>query len=176
MRGAFKDLTGESKYSLTIIGLTDKDTKLNRLMWKVLCKCGNETKVSTGDWNSNRAKTCGCSKFRKGKDNPLWKHGAKKTAEEEYIYKIKKMYGIDYELYQLMNNMQDGKCAICNNPPNIKTRIKRLVVDHCHDTNRIRGLLCNSCNRGIGLLRDNSNILNKAFNYIKRNEVNHVFA
>ena len=174
--GAHKDLTGESKNLLTIVGLAGKDIKLNRIMWKAVCKCGGTIKVCAGDWNSGRAKTCGCSKFRKGKDNPLWKHGKKLTSEEDYFSRLPKRYGIDYELYTLMYDMQNGVCAICNKKPLAQGRIKRLVVDHCHKTKKIRGLLCNSCNRAIGFLQDSSVILNNAHNYVRRNEVNNVFA
>lgn len=176
MVGKYVDLTGQSKNNLTIIGFAEKDTKNNRIMWKALCKCGKEVKVCTGDWNSGRAKSCGCFRSRKGESHPNFIHGLTKTTEYEYKAKIKARYGIDYELYQLMFEMQDGKCLICNRPPKQQSKMQRLVVDHCHYTNKVRGLLCSTCNRGIGFLQDSSKILNNAFNYLKRNEVNHVFA
>jgi hypothetical protein len=172
--GLHKDLTGESKHFLTIVGLADKDIRHNRIMWKALCKCGKETKVCTGDWNAGRAKTCGCSKFRKGIDNPMWKHGKKTSSEDNYKYQLTRRYGIDFELYQLIHDMQDGLCAICFHAPQGKS--KRLFVDHCHNTKRVRGLLCGSCNSAIGLLKENSTILNNAHIYVKRNEANNVFA
>ena len=59
---------------------------------------------------------------------------------------------------------QDGKCAICS-----KTNKsgKRLFVDHCHRTGRIRGLLCGPCNNAIGLFYDNPELMNKAAAYLK---------
>lgn len=69
-------------------------------------------------------------------------------------------YGITLEEYEQLMKKQDNKCAICGEE-------KQLVVDHDHKTKKIRGLLCNQCNTGIGLLKDNTNILQKSINYLK---------
>ena len=59
---------------------------------------------------------------------------------------------------------QGGKCAICGTQ--YVLGLKRLALDHCHETGRIRGLLCGSCNRGLGLFRDNPERLRKAIEYL----------
>jgi hypothetical protein len=57
---------------------------------------------------------------------------------------------------------QDNKCAICN------TSVSgNLHIDHCHNSNKIRGLLCGSCNRGLGLFKDNSAVLASAIKYLE---------
>lgn len=61
---------------------------------------------------------------------------------------------------------QRGRCAICS-----RTEAElgeQLCVDHCHDTGRVRGLLCRSCNLGIGYLKDNSERVWQAFAYLVR--------
>lgn len=86
----------------------------------------------------------------------------KKTAQE-WRYNLKKNYGITPTEYLILLGQQMGVCAIC------KTKCisgRKLAVDHCHDTNRVRGLLCCNCNRGIGLLKHNVNILTAALDYI----------
>ncbi len=65
--------------------------------------------------------------------------------------------------------MQNYVCAICNNPETIidhnTKQIKPLAIDHCHQSGKIRGLLCAACNIGIGHLRHNSILLRKAAKY-----------
>lgn len=56
---------------------------------------------------------------------------------------------------------QNGLCAICAQPSD-----ETLALDHCHTTGEFRGLLCRRCNTGIGLLRDDKEILQKAINYL----------
>ena len=58
-----------------------------------------------------------------------------------------------------MFDSQNGKCAICDKEPN------KLVVDHCHDSGKIRGLLCHSCNRSISIF-ERADILNRAMKYL----------
>lgn len=66
-------------------------------------------------------------------------------------YKLKKKYGITLLQYEQLLVSQNGLCAICKLPP-IE---KRLAVDHCHTTKKIRGLLCFRCNLALGYLKDN---------------------
>jgi hypothetical protein len=54
-------------------------------------------------------------------------------------------YGLALDEYEQMLANQDGVCAICH-------RDRPLVVDHCHDSDEVRGLLCSPCNTAIGLL------------------------
>lgn len=79
--------------------------------------------------------------------------------------KLKKAYGIDVSQYQKMLESQCFKCAVCNKE-HIEAEKKRLVVDHCHTTNKIRGLLCNNCNTALGLLQENLDTINNLKNYI----------
>ena len=77
----------------------------------------------------------------------------------------KTLYGITREEYEKKMIDQDGKCAICSHLP--KKDQKKLCVDHCHSTGLFRGLLCQSCNRGIGLIGENKATLIKAIEYLK---------
>jgi len=54
-------------------------------------------------------------------------------------------HGIDLEDFEKLSARQEHKCGICG-------REVPLVVDHCHESERIRGLLCSNCNAGIGLI------------------------
>jgi len=71
-------------------------------------------------------------------------------------------YGITVEEYDTMYQRQDGKCMICGKSPE-----NTLCVDHCHTTGKVRGLLCGTCNRGIGLLQDDPKLCLAAAKYLK---------
>ena len=72
-------------------------------------------------------------------------------------YYLKRKFGITEEFYDSLVKQQKGVCAICHGPPNGGPRGRQeiLFVDHCHESGRIRGLLCFRCNSALGLLRDN---------------------
>lgn len=72
------------------------------------------------------------------------------------------------EDYNNMLESQNYLCAICNRHYTevIHGKKKRLCIDHCHTTGKIRGLLCDKCNRGLGLFCDSYDILMSAINYL----------
>jgi hypothetical protein len=83
-------------------------------------------------------------------------------------YDLIKAYNITVKEYNQMLDAQQGECAICHrNHTTLNGRKKFLCVDHDHDTKEIRGLLCDKCNRGIGLFNDNKYLLQRAINYLK---------
>lgn len=79
-------------------------------------------------------------------------------------WQLKRRYGITAEQYDEMLRRQNGLCAICR----ATSRDGRtLVVDHCHKTGEVRGLLCNPCNVGLANFRDNMVSLVRAIEYLK---------
>jgi len=76
-------------------------------------------------------------------------------------------YGISQDHYDLMFELQVGKCEICfSTDP--KHTSGRFVVDHCHDSDQVRGLLCGECNFMIGKARDDISLLENAIEYLRR--------
>lgn len=71
------------------------------------------------------------------------------------------------EEYEQLFKAQDGKCRVCSTEPSDE---KRLCVDHNHITGKIRGLLCDRCNRAIGLMKDDYSIIQKAANYLRETD------
>lgn len=97
------------------------------------------------------------------------KYKEKSRLKEREKSLIKK-YGINLEQYQMIHDSQKGLCKICGNTetslqPNGKD-IKDLCVDHCHKTNKVRGLLCHNCNAGIGHFNDDVKKLQSAIIYL----------
>lgn len=77
-------------------------------------------------------------------------------------------YGITQADYDEMLTAQGGMCACCGGPPNGAGN--RLYVDHDHGTRHVRGLLCFSCNSGIGALGDTIEGLRRALDYLERSQ------
>lgn len=82
---------------------------------------------------------------------------------------LDKTYGLTLEQYNEIYRVQNGKCAICKEEGftlNPKQKLK-IVVDHCHKTGRVRGMLCHNCNRALGLLQDKVEYLQTAIGYLE---------
>lgn len=71
----------------------------------------------------------------------------------------------------LIRDDQGGMCGICRQLLSKESRY--VVVDHCHETNRIRGLLCISCNTGLGMFKDKIWILKQAIDYLEHANPEH---
>lgn len=120
---------------------TDKNTKDG---YRYCCKSCNIN--MTKKWNKeNKEKKLQNNK--KWNDSKLlgWKYGSLEEYNEIFV-------------------KQNGKCLICE-----KESDKKLHLDHCHVTNKVRGLLCFRCNIGIGYLMDNISILKNAIKYLEDN-------
>ncbi len=77
-----------------------------------------------------------------------------------------KKYGMTVEEVDYQISVRDNKCDICGQESD--HRFKKLNVDHCHETNVVRGLLCFSCNVMIGQSKDNPEVLRKAADYLEK--------
>lgn len=93
----------------------------------------------------------------------------KRTAEEtKNLYKsraFKRKYGITKEDFYVLKSKQNNKCAICEN---ILENDKKSHMDHCHDTGKLRGVLCTTCNVGLGMFKDSLLLLKSAVKYVKK--------
>jgi DNA-directed RNA polymerase subunit RPC12/RpoP len=87
---------------------------------------------------------------------------------------LKRRYNITQQEYDTKLASQDYKCAICGKDASDNKRGKRidpLHVDHCHETNKLRDLLCHSCNSGLGQFKDNIETLQKAIDYLHKHMI-----
>lgn len=100
----------------------------------------------------------------RAKENRRRNYELNKEKNTEYStwYNRKRKLGITKENYIELLEEQKGVCSICK-----QTCTKSLAVDHDHTTGKIRGLLCNSCNRGLGYLKDSVAILKAATSYLE---------
>lgn len=88
--------------------------------------------------------------------------------------RLKYEYGIDSVTYDEMLKHQDNVCAICLQPETklhkVTGSLKRLAVDHCHVTGKVRGLLCFDCNSSLGKFKDSIDNLQRAIEYLNKNK------
>lgn len=88
-----------------------------------------------------------------------------KAPEKRLASRLKSIYGISINEYRGMYKSQNGKCAICNKDYELGSNVG-LAVDHCHKHGHVRGLLCTSCNNGLGRFEDNVEFLSNAIAYL----------
>ncbi|MFE1192932.1 endonuclease VII domain-containing protein [Streptomyces olivaceoviridis] len=140
---------------LSEFSLSSKATETRNAVYRSDCKvcCSERTK----QW------------FR---DNPGRAQANKRKAN------LAANYGLTVADYHALLRSQGGVCAICGkDEPNAHGRTGkqfRLSVDHCHQTGAVRGLLCQKCNRAIGLLGDDPVLMRKAISYLLRHRKNTV--
>lgn len=81
-----------------------------------------------------------------------------------------KKYGITWEQYCEMLEAQGGLCAICRRPERLmlRGRLRRLSVDHDHETEAVRDLLCDACNNGLAKFDEEPDLLRAAADYLER--------
>lgn len=110
----------------------------------------------------------------------MWRKDIEKTRAQRRKYQqqpnrkiikrrsdLKKYYGMTISDYEIMLAAQNGVCAICKIlPEGCGTIQQKLHVDHCHDTERVRGLLCNNCNNGLGRFKHLPANLHAAIDYL----------
>ncbi len=90
------------------------------------------------------------------KNNPELLKKIRDNSARKHLYKIRK------EQFEQMKKSQKNKCLICK-----QKFVKTPHIDHCHKTNKIRGLLCCFCNTGLGNFKDNQEFLQSAINYLQ---------
>lgn len=85
---------------------------------------------------------------------------------------LRDRYGLSEEAYNQLYKKQKGMCAICGKEEGMAISHDPsgsvLQVDHCHTTDKIRGLLCRDCNVGLGKVKENISILKRMINYINK--------
>jgi len=139
-------------------------------MTKTCSKCGEDKPLSkfNKDYRRNGRLLSWCKackseynhKYRTEYKEQIRERGCTQRAN----HRLQQRYGITIAKYDEKLEAQGGGCAICGATP--EENGKRLNVDHDHETGAVRGLLCGSCNRAIGLFQDDPNIMRSAVNYM----------
>lgn len=104
-------------------------------------------------------------------------HYNKKYPEKHKILRtnnhLQKRYGLNLKEYKILLKYQNSVCAICKQKETRKdshsNNVTKLSIDHCHKSGKVRGILCNKCNNGLGRFKDDIKLLKSAIDYLKRN-------
>ena len=130
-------------------------------MLKICKVCGIEKNISDFYTGRKDCKDCKNTKARQWrKDNP---ENTERNLVRMRERNKERRYGITQEQFDQMLLDQNNRCKICDN--DFKNS-KDTHIDHCHNTNRVRGLLCNSCNMALGQFNDDIEFMNNAIKYL----------
>lgn len=136
------------------------NSSLNVKRWRILNK----------DWYKEYTKQYHRRSYVKENIKKWRKENPDKVKKMRKKAHLKAEYNITLEYYENLLKQQKYKCAICFNKEialDSLGNIRPLNIDHCHKTNKVRGLLCLVCNLGLGKFKDNIKILKQAINYLK---------
>ena len=104
------------------------------------------------------------------KRNEASREWHRKNRDRVRDIRLQREFGITAADYEQMLVDQGGKCAICGSTDPAGKHGKRFAVDHCHETNKVRGLLCGRCNVMLGNAKDDPGTLRAAADYLERAE------
>lgn len=147
-------------------------------------RCKRCTRKRNGEYKKNNRFLINERNQRDKDKNPeKWKQIYKlqhQKRKEQYgdILSLKKVCEarkITLDQHREMVERQNNVCAICGEPETRKGKTGdtlRLTIDHCHTTNKVRGLLCHNCNTGIGKFKDDSIRMYRAIRYVKQGGFN----
>jgi len=131
------------------------------------------SKCSNKNWQKNnkeRYKTSKKEAQNKRKlDNPekYYAERRKNARKNQKWSYIKRQYNLTKDQYFLMLDLQNSRCKICNN---IFENSAKTHIDHDHNTGKVRGILCQKCNHGLGMFNDNIQLFYNAIQYLQQNK------
>lgn len=122
------------------------------------------------DFHKSKTKRLGAWIYCKSCENKRARERRAKDKDTYRSIRLKNRHGITLNDYNEILRDQNNCCLICGSEnTRYKGEMRVLVVDHCHDTGKIRGLLCNLCNLGLGYFKDRVDLLSRAITYLEVN-------
>lgn len=133
------------------------------LPYKDCSNCEKRKDKSEFYWDNRRDRIDSwCKECRKAAHREYYEANREQALAYARDYRLKAEYGISQKDYEDLYEQQEGKCALCGK----EEQTKPLYIDHCHDTGRIRGLLCPPCNSALGALGDSPKAIKQALKYV----------
>ena len=128
---------------------------------KQCCSCSKAK--PTADFSPDKSKKDGLASLCKECRNLRY---SSRYSRSYRCKRLQALYGITADEYDLLCKAQGGTCAICKSKETGRND-QWFCVDHDHATGNVRGLLCNNCNRALGLFQDNESIIKTAEQYVR---------
>lgn len=149
---------------LLVIKGTEND-RFGHARWLCQCDCGEKVVRGASYLRKKKFSSCGCNR------TPLKSNESQKDRRKR-DFGLQRQYGITLEEYEVCWVAQQGRCHICKlqmtEPrPQKGQASTTVVVDHDHETGKMRALLCKKCNTGLGFFNDNVDLLQKAIKYLE---------
>lgn len=149
----FCEAVGERPEGNFVLNRPDRTKLYSPDNWEWLEKLKKEEDETDKDWWARK-----------------WKDARTRNPDLEYDRNLQRSFGIGLDEYLQKFQNQNGVCAICNLPETAVNGhskiVRRLAVDHCHTTGKIRDLLCSRCNTTLGKLNEDLELLEKIKQYI----------
>lgn len=152
----FCDAVGERPEGNFVLNRPNKNKPYSPHNWEWLEKLKKEEDEADKDWWARK-----------------WKDARTRNPDVEYHRNLQRSFGIGLDEYLEKFKNQNGLCAICEKPETSLSQsktLRRLAVDHCHVTGKIRELLCSRCNKTIGAAEDSIELLEKMKQYLLKHK------
>lgn len=133
---------------------------------RVCRACGERKPMGDFYWTSNRKhRVRGCAPCVVVRARTLREENRTEVTRRAFVKNLRESYGMTEQDYRTLWDAQGGQCAVCRTDLN---RVRAPHVDHCHESDEVRGLLCFLCNTAIGKMRDDPALLRSAAEYLER--------
>jgi hypothetical protein len=137
----------------------------------MLRNCGGCGEQYEGVPHAKRCEPCKTKKRVRSEEHKQYMAQYQKDhrdASRQRGYKLKNRYGIDEADWWVMLEAQEWACKICSRPWREDDVRAMWHTDHSHETGAVRGILCSTCNRGLGQFQDSPALMRQAALYVER--------
>jgi hypothetical protein len=141
---------------------------------KYACRlCTNKVKARWRGRNRQRVLVQKKASYDRHRERYIAYYASDRRKKNWFAWKLMRNFGITVDQFADLLEAQAGRCAICGRLPEEANGHKhkhRLHVDHDHKTGKVRGLLCNLCNVGLGSFKDDVDLMLDAVSYLERSQ------
>lgn len=162
----YRDPAAKTEHNKTYREKNPEQIKATQRKWNEANK--DKLKEDKRIWHKEQMKDPEYRKRNRDRAQAWAKHNPERHAQLARSGWLRRKYGIDAEEYDRRLQLQGGGCALCCSKEVGLPQRTFFFVDHDHETGRVRGLLCNKCNLGLSMFRDQPEVMRRAALYLER--------